>query len=76
MSACFGKPHQLMVITRYSTGVGIEHVVRWCQRCGGVVQDVDIDGRTDPGALMPMAFPEVTRERNKNDALFAAIKTG
>ncbi len=35
-----------------------EHVVRWCRKCGAVVVDVDVDGRTHPGRVSPMRFPE------------------
>lgn len=34
-------------------------VVRWCRDCGAVVIDVDYDGRTSPGAIMPMRFPQL-----------------
>lgn len=40
-----------------------ETVVRWCPTCGAVVIDVDIDGRTNPGAIMKMKFPESARAR-------------
>lgn len=32
-------------------------VVRWCQHCGAIVVDVDVDGRTAPGMAMKMRFP-------------------
>lgn len=33
-------------------------VVRWCPQCGAVVVDTDFDGRTNPGAIMKMKFPQ------------------
>lgn len=33
-------------------------VVRWCPLCGAVVVDMDFDGRTKPGDVMPMRFPK------------------
>lgn len=32
-------------------------VVRWCTVCGAVVVDIDYDGRTKPGAIMPLRLP-------------------
>lgn len=43
----------------YRSGNDMEEVVvRWCRRCGAVVIDIDSDGRTKPGAIMPMQFRE------------------
>lgn len=36
---------------------GAYRVVRWCKLCGAVVVDLDYDGRTSPGAVVPMKFP-------------------
>lgn len=33
------------------------NVVRWCSKCGSVVVDTDLDGRTKPGDLMKMRSP-------------------
>ena len=40
-------------------------VVRWCNRCGAVVIDIDYDNRTSPGAVMKMRFPENNRDKSK-----------
>lgn len=32
-------------------------VTRWCCLCGGVVVDLDMDGRTLPGEIAAMQFP-------------------
>ena len=63
MSKCFGKEHDLEVIsTQYGGATGVSYVTRWCNGCGGIVVDVDVDGRTQPGGVMPMKFPAVTKE--------------
>lgn len=50
--------HRLTVISRRdSGGPGISMVVRWCEDCGAVVIDVDVDGRRQAGDVMPMRFP-------------------
>jgi hypothetical protein len=56
--------HDLIVI--YSKGCDMEsEVVRWCTVCGGVVIDIDYDGRTNPGQVMPMRFPEIAKQYMK-----------
>jgi hypothetical protein len=46
----------------YCSGTEIDQdVVRWCTVCGAVVVDLDYDGRTNPGQLMKMRFPESRR---------------
>lgn len=31
--------------------------IRWCKKCGGISIDIDFDGRTNAGYVMPMKFP-------------------
>lgn len=51
-----------LIATIPSQGPGIQATVKWCRVCGAVVIDADdYDGRTSPGAFMPMRFPEKTR---------------
>ncbi len=38
-----------------------ETVVRWCTDCGSVVIDTDYDGRTQPGAILPMRTPYIMK---------------
>lgn len=45
------------IFTDHRSGGGIETVVRWCPTCGAIVIDIDVDGRTAPGRVMPMRFP-------------------
>jgi hypothetical protein len=42
-------------------GPDIVEVARWCQDCGAIVIDVDIDGQTKPGDAMTMTFPTLAR---------------
>lgn len=51
-------PNDLVVIMSSSIGAGASHVVRWCQRCGGIVVDVDVDNRINAGQGMKMRFPK------------------
>lgn len=36
-------------------------VVRWCEVCGSIVVDIDYDCRTNPGAVMKMKSPLITK---------------
>lgn len=36
-------------------------VVRWCPICGAIVVDVDYDNRTNPGEIMKMKDPLITK---------------
>lgn len=54
---CIDGQHDLIRILSHSE-VCSEAVVRWCQKCGAVVVDVDYDGRTNYGQVMPMRFPK------------------
>lgn len=65
MACINGKDHALEEIYSQDAGPGIEHVVRWCSRCGDVVVDVDVDSRTDPGRVMPMRFPSCVKSGAK-----------
>jgi hypothetical protein len=61
-----GVEHALQVISRVTAGFpGGDRVVRWCSDCGAIVRDMDIDGRTQPGAEMPMKFPRVALDAAK-----------
>ena len=41
-------------------------VVRWCRTCGAIVVDTDFDGRTNPGAILPMRFPAILKISNSH----------
>ena len=61
--------HKHDLIDIYSTGGDMDStVVRWCTVCGAIVIDTDYDGRTNPGQVMPMRFPEVTKQLAKMGA--------
>lgn len=56
------QPHRLLVIaTSRGNAPGVTHPVRWCQDCGAVVVDTDVDGRVSPGDVWPMTFPTFVR---------------
>lgn len=54
---CDGKKHNLVELYRHGYAEDTVTVVRWCTECGAVVVDVDYDGRTSPGGVVPMRFP-------------------
>lgn len=55
------RDHDLVEITRKPAYVmpDADQIVRWCRSCGAIVVDIDADGRTIPGAIVPMSFPRV-----------------
>jgi len=58
-----GHRHDLEVIEAVAEACpGSYRVVRWCKVCGAVVVDIDVDNRTQPGAVMKMKFPEFLKE--------------
>lgn len=64
---CSGGKHNLIdILTRYE-GYGEESVVRWCQECGAIVVDTDVDNRTSPGNRMKMKFPELMLQTIRNN---------
>jgi len=70
MKPCHGGEHSLEVI--YDDTHSLE-VVRWCAFCGAVVVDQDYDGRTNPGAVMQMKFPEVMRRMVKHPEVASVL---
>ena len=57
MSTCNGN-HNLIKIISQRHSYGEDEVVRWCQKCGAIVVDVDCDNRVYPGRIMKMRLPE------------------
>jgi hypothetical protein len=60
---CDGSNHNLKIIY-IDHGLFNETVVRWCEDCGAVVVDKDVDGRTYTGYVRKMQFPKY---RKKDD---------
>lgn len=58
MTTCRGQHDLEVIFTEKMAAPGEEFVVRWCIRCGAVSVDIDVDGRTSPGAYIPMKLPE------------------
>ena len=63
---CDGKNHNLKVIARFGNDME-EEVVRWCRDCGGVVVDLDFDGRTRPGYIRKMQVPRGNKNEQRNN---------
>lgn len=60
--------HQLIAV--FSTpedSCGVAIAVRWCVKCGAVVVDRDIDGQPDPGAIVPLRRPQVSKPKGVCD---------
>ena len=57
MATCKNGNHSLIVILG-SHHWDCDEVVRWCKECGAVVVDIEVDGRVQPGRVMPMKFPK------------------
>lgn len=60
---CKDGKHTLKEITRseVNSTLGEEEVVRWCEYCGAIVVDQEIDRRL-MGNFTPMKFPEIVRQ--------------
>lgn len=54
---CKAGKHNLIVIYSHARAYFESPTVRWCENCGAVVVDMDVDGRTFAGNIMPMRFP-------------------
>lgn len=52
-----GKHDLVEIATQRECMPGAVGVIRWCSRCGSVVIDRDVDGRTNPGAILKMREP-------------------
>lgn len=58
---CDGKNHSFKIIySRTFSSYDEFAIVRWCKDCGAVVVDIDMDGRTFPGAIRGIEFPNVS----------------
>ena len=65
--ACKNGKHNLIEITRKSSGFEIYQVTNWCNDCGAIVVDEVHDGRVYPGAVMKMKFPEIANNQSIRD---------
>lgn len=63
---CLDGNHELIVISSSNEGYDSEKVTRWCPDCGGIVVDLDYDGRTNAGYYMKMRFPTILKNNNEN----------
>ena len=62
---CIQGKHELKEITILSHWDGSSQVVRWCGVCGSIVIDTQVDKRIFPGAVKPMEYPELFKEKFK-----------
>jgi len=60
---CFNDNNQhvgeLTIVAIFDVTEVSSRVVRWCNECGVVVVDIDVDNRTKPGQMM---FPNHLRK--------------
>jgi len=62
LDKCKKGEHRLETIFKSPGGpFGTLNVVRWCNICGSIVVDVDVDGRTAPGQTMKMKSPAIAK---------------
>jgi hypothetical protein len=59
--SCKAGNHRLVKIMEISQDPLSEQVVRWCVDCGSITIDVDYDGRTQPGRIMRMKSPNISK---------------
>lgn len=57
MEKCKAGSHFLVSILTVKSW-DCDEVARWCNICGSVVVDIDVDGRTQPGRVMKMRSPK------------------
>ena len=58
---CENGKHKLVVIYSHSSHPFSTHTIRWCEICGSVVIDSDIDGRTSTGDILKMKSPKLVK---------------
>lgn len=62
LKSCLGGNHDLAKLLEiHGLAPGVSTVARWCARCGAAVVDIDYDGRTNAGQVMPMKSPEFVK---------------
>lgn len=64
---CRKGNHDLKEIDRTHCAYDEDFVVRWCQNCGAIVIDLEVDGRLFPGHYMKMKLPKLVKEIKNND---------
>ncbi len=67
MAWCQRGNHRLVVVASYfgdnisgPSGADVTKI-RWCEVCGAVVGDIDVDNREQPGAVFKMKIPEISK---------------
>lgn len=67
LETCKRGKHSFIKVQSTCIGQGEEKVVRWCQYCGAIVVDLDVDGRTYPGYFAECLLPGLLRKRKEID---------
>lgn len=63
MRQCKDGSHSLVEIDRTDSRLGLsEKITRWCEYCGAIVIDKEIDGKVIPGFYIEMQFPLIAKE--------------
>jgi hypothetical protein len=75
MACLGGEEHQLEEVFAAEGSSQGDAVVRWCRMCGSVVVDADCDGRTSPGAVLPMQTPSLLTKHIKTREKYAGNQT-
>lgn len=67
LTECRKGNHHLIVVASYlgenisgPYGADVTNI-RWCEVCGSVVGDIDVDHRLQPGAVFKMKLPEISK---------------
>ena len=67
LAQCKAGQHSLEKILACESTYGKEYsgedIARWCEVCGSVVVDKDIDNRVSPGAIMKMKSPLIAKSK-------------
>jgi len=67
LESCKAGDHSLITIRRIRCVVpGEEEVIRWCECCGSIVIDMDMDNRVYPGRIKPMKNPNILRQSSSS----------
>ena len=63
LSGCEKGKHNFIVIYVDGYENDICEVVRWCSECGAITVDKEYDEQRNPGAVMKLKLPNITKER-------------
>lgn len=64
LNNCKSGNHNLINILSHNTSLDTR-VVRWCQTCGAIVVDGELDGRVAPGKYRKLQCPALAVQASK-----------